>query len=166
MMLTASPYAAIVALPFGALGIRCTRSLLTALDYLPSQPERAARWPLADEAVSQLHAWLREPGFRFDLPLAPAGSAFQQRVWRALSAIPCGATLTYGELAKRLGSAPRAVGQACGANPYPIVVPCHRVVAASRGLNGGLGGFAHATSGYLLDIKRWLLEHERRLQVA
>lgn len=166
MVLTASAYAAIVALPHGAVGIRCTRFVITALDYLPAQPEVAPRWALAEDAVRQLHTWLREPGYRFNLPLAPAGSLFQQRVWRALSAIPCGDTLTYGELAKRLGSAARAVGQACAANPYPIVVPCHRVVAARRGLNGGLGGFAHATTGYLLDIKRWLLEHESRIEVA
>lgn len=163
---TAPPYAAIVALRHGALGIRCTRSVISALDYLPAQPEVTARWPLAHETVAQLQAWLREPTFRFDLPLAPAGSSFQQRVWKELSTIPCGETLSYGDLATRLGSAARAVGQACAANPYPIVVPCHRVVAARRGLNGGLGGFAHATQGYLLDIKRWLLDHERRLQTA
>ena len=166
MMQTATPYAAIVGLPHGALGVRCTRSVITALDYLPAQPELAPRWPLAVEAVGQLRAWLREPAFRFDLPLAPVGSAFQQRVWREISAIPCGETLTYGEIARRLGSAPRAVGQACGANPYPVVVPCHRVVASTRGLNDGLGGFANATDGYLLDIKRWLLDHESRLHAA
>lgn len=163
---TAPPYAAIVALPHGALGVRCTDSVITALDYLPAQPEVAPRQPLASKAVAQLRAWLQEPAFRFDLPLAQAGSAFQQRVWQALSAIPCGRTLTYGEIASRLCSAPRAVGQACGANPYPIVVPCHRVVAAKDGLNGGLGGFAHARQGYLLDIKRWLLERESRSHPA
>lgn len=166
MVERALPYAAIVALPHGALGVRCSESVISALDYLPAQPELAPRWPLAREAVAQLRAWLQEPAFRFELPLAPAGSAFQRRVWLAISAIPCGRTLTYGELARRLDSAPRAVGQACGANPYPIVVPCHRVVAARGGLNGGLGGFAHATQGYLLDIKRWLLEHEGRVRAA
>ena len=70
---------------------------------------------------------------------------------------PDGRTLTYGEIARRLKSAPRAVGQACGRNPYPVAVPCHRVVAS----DGGLGGFANANGGYLLDTKRWLLAHER-----
>jgi methylated-DNA-[protein]-cysteine S-methyltransferase len=159
-MHTASSYAAIFPLPHGAVGVRCVPSLLAGLDYLPAQPELAPAGALAGEVVRQLRAWLDEPEFRFDLPLAPAGSAFRQRVWQAIAAIPCGQTLTYGELARRLDSAPRAVGQACGANPYPIVVPCHRVVATRGGLNGGLGGFAHATQGYLLDIKRWLLERE------
>lgn len=166
MMQTDLRYAAIVGLPHGALGVRCSESVISALDYLPAQPEVAPRCPLAREAVAQLHAWLQEPAFRLELPLAQVGSAFQQRVWQEISAIACGQTLTYGELAGRIGSAPRAVGQACGANPYPIVVPCHRVVAARGGLNGGLGGFAHSTQGYLLDIKRWLLEHEGRRVVA
>lgn len=166
MTQTDLPYAAIVGLPHGAVGLRCTGSAVTALDYLPVQAELAPRSPLASEAVRQMRAWLQEPAFRFDLPLAPVGSAFQQRVWQEISYIACGETLTYGELAGRIGSAARAVGQACGANPYPIVVPCHRVVASTRGLNGGLGGFAHATDGFLLDIKRWLLEHEGRIRVG
>jgi methylated-DNA-[protein]-cysteine S-methyltransferase len=165
-MQTAISYAAIFALPHGAVGVRCASSLLAGLDYLPAQSEQPPEGALAGEVVRQLRAWLDEPGFRFDLPLAPAGSAFRQRVWQVIAAIPCGQTLTYGELARRLVSAPRAVGQACGANPYPIVVPCHRVVAASGGLNGGLGGFAHATQGYLLEIKRWLLERESRIPIA
>jgi methylated-DNA-[protein]-cysteine S-methyltransferase len=77
------------------------------------------------------------------------------RVWHALMKIPAGRPTTYGALAQRLGTAPRAVGQACGANPLPILIPCHRVVAA-----GGLGGFMHAASGAPLDVKTWLLAHE------
>lgn len=154
-------YQAVIALPVGCVGVRCTRERILGLDYLPRQPERAPSDPLAERAVAQLRAWLSDPLFEFDLPLAPAGSAFQRRVWDAIVAIPCGTTRTYGELARELGSAARAVGQACGANPYPIVVPCHRVVAATRGFNDGLGGFANATDGYLIDIKRWLLTHER-----
>jgi len=154
------PYAAIFGLPHGAVGVTCTPSVVAGLDFLPAQPELTPRLPLAIEAVRQLRAWLREPAFRFDLPLAPVGSAFQRRVWQEISSVPCGETLTYGELARRTGSAARAVGQACGANRYPIVVPCHRVVASTFGRNGGLGGFAHATGGFLLDLKCWLLERE------
>ena len=84
------------------------------------------------------------------------GTAFQRRVWDRIAAIPRGETRTYGDLARMLRSAPRAVGQACGNNYFPLVIPCHRVVAA-----GGLGGFAHTSSGYLLDVKRWLLAHEQ-----
>ena len=90
--------------------------------------------------------------------LARTGTPFRQRVWAAISAIPRGRTATYGALAAQLGSAPRAVGQACGANPFPLIVPCHRVTAAS-----GLGGFANAHDGWLLDVKRWLLAFEGAL---
>nr|MBP6637063.1 methylated-DNA--[protein]-cysteine S-methyltransferase [Sulfuritalea sp.]MBP7423603.1 methylated-DNA--[protein]-cysteine S-methyltransferase [Sulfuritalea sp.] len=107
-------------------------------------------------AVRQLRAWLADPAFEFGLPLAPAGTHFQRRVWARIAAIPSGQTLSYGEVAAAIGSGPRAVGNACGANPYPIVVPCHRVVAA----NHGLGGFARNSGGFLLDIKKWLLRHE------
>jgi methylated-DNA-[protein]-cysteine S-methyltransferase len=91
----------------------------------------------------------------FDLPLLVEGTEFQQHLWAALCEIPRGRTLTYGALAGRLGVDARAVGQACGDNRLPIVIPCHRVVAAN-----GIGGFAHATGGYLLEAKRWLLAHE------
>jgi methylated-DNA-[protein]-cysteine S-methyltransferase len=106
--------------------------------------------------VRQLRAWLKDPRFDFGLPLAPAGTHFQRRVWNAVAAIPPGHTMSYGEVAAAIRSGPRAVGNACGANPYPIVVPCHRVVAA----NQGLGGFGRNNDGFLLDIKRWLLRHE------
>ena len=85
-----------------------------------------------------------------------AVGASARRVWAEIATIPSGKTHTYGQLAKSLKNAPRAVGQACGANPYPVVVPCHRVLAA----NGRLGGFAGHTDGFLLDVKRWLLAHE------
>ncbi len=149
---------AILKTPFGALGVRTAGEAIVEIRFLP--PGTAARKPrntLAERACAQLAAYLDDPEAGFDLPLEPAGTPFQRGVWRAIAAIPKGKTLTYGEIAKRLKSAPRAVGQACGRNPYPVVVPCHRVVAA----DGGLGGFANARGGYLLDTKRWLLAHER-----
>ena len=94
----------------------------------------------------------------FGLPLRPSGTAFQRRVWGEIAAIPCHQTKSYGELAKALHNAPRAVGQACGANPFPLVVPCHRVIASG----GALGGFARQRGGFLLEIKRWLLAHVGR----
>lgn len=147
---------AIVAAPGFALGVRCTNEHITGILFLPPQAEVPATTPLAAEAARQLHAWLADHDHAFDLPLAAAGTAFQNRVWAQIRAIPRGATRRYGQLARTLGSAARAVGQACGANPYPVVVPCHRVVAT-----GGPGGFAHARVGLLLDIKHWLLAHER-----
>ena len=101
----------------------------------------------------QLNEYFARTRTTFDLPLAPAGSAFERRVWDALRAIPYGSTVSYGELARRLGDprATRAVGAANGKNAIPIIVPCHRVVGARGELTGFGGG---------LDRKRWLLEHE------
>jgi methylated-DNA-[protein]-cysteine S-methyltransferase len=149
-------YQAVVAAPGFALGVRCCDDKVTAIEFLDPQPEQAPTTPLAAEAVRQLHAYLNDPAFAFDLPLRPAGTPFQRRVWAEIATIPSGETHTYGQLARSLGNAARAVGQACGANPYPLVVPCHRVVATG----GGLGGFARERGGFLLDVKRWLLQHE------
>ena len=126
--------------------------------YLPpSSSSISARNSLAERAARQLERYREDPDARFDFPLLIEGTPFQRLLWDALCAIPRGKTLTYGELARRLGGEARAVGQACGDNRLPIVIPCHRVVAAN-----GIGGFAHATEGYLIEAKRWLLAHEIR----
>jgi methylated-DNA-[protein]-cysteine S-methyltransferase len=142
--------------PF-AIGIRCDDDQITGIEYLPPCAPQPPHTLLAKETVRQLRAWLQDPHFVFGLPLAPAGTHFQRRVWQAIAAIPTGETRSYGDIAAQLGSGARAVGNACGANPYPVIVPCHRVIAA----NQGLGGFARNRGGFLLDIKRWLLQHER-----
>jgi methylated-DNA-[protein]-cysteine S-methyltransferase len=148
-------YAAVIAAPFGRLGIHAQEAL-TSIDFVSARiPLQSPRTPLARQVCAQLKAYFADPRTRFDLPLAPGGTQFQQRAWRALQRIPSGTARTYGELARTLKSAPRAVGGACRANPIPIVVPCHRVVAAN-----GVGGFMGATRGRAMDIKRWLLEHE------
>lgn len=154
--MTTTCYQAIVAAPGFALGVQCSDDEITAIDFLEAQPEQAPTTLLAAEAVRQLTAYLDDPAWNFSLPLRPAGTTFQRRVWAEISAIPFGKTYTYGQLAKNIKNAPRAVGQACGANPYPLVVPCHRVIATG----GGLGGFNRQGGGFLLDIKRWLLQHE------
>ena len=158
--MTASAYQAVVSAPTFSLGVRCSGDEILSIEYLDPrtamQVDGVPDLLLAKEAARQLRAYLKDPHFVFGLPLAPAGTAFQRRVWDGIAAIPAGRTTAYGELAQSLGSAPRAVGNACGANPYPVVVPCHRVVAA----HGGLGGFARQRGGFLLDIKRWLLAHE------
>lgn len=155
-----SAYQAIIAAPGFALGVRCDADYITGLEFLPPGPPQAPTTPLAAEAARQLQAWLADPGFVFGLPLKPAGTAFQRRVWAQIAAIPPGQTHSYGELAKALNNAPRAVGQACGANPYPVVVPCHRVVASGGVAKNRLGGFNRQGGGFLLDVKRWLLRHE------
>jgi len=145
--------------PFALLGIRTESGALAGIEFLPKTGKAlAARNPLAERACSQIERYLADPEFRFDLPLIEGGTPFQRRVWRKIAAIGPGRTRSYGEIARELVSAPRAVGQACGANPVPLVVPCHRVLAA-----GGIGGFAHHEAGFHLAIKRWLLAHERAL---
>ena len=107
-----------------------------------------------DDVVGQLEEYFAGRRRQFDLPLAPAGTPFQQRVWRALLDVPYGETISYGELASRIGqpTASRAVGLANGSNPLPIVIPCHRVIGASGKLTGYGGG---------LPIKQQLLALER-----
>ncbi|OMG53619.1 cysteine methyltransferase [Azonexus hydrophilus] len=154
--MNAHTYQAVVTAPGFALGVCCNDDEITRIDFLEPRPAQAPDTALAAEAVRQLQAYLADPGFAFSLPLQPAGTHFQRRVWEQIAAIPGGHTETYGQLAKNLKNAPRAVGQACGANPYPVVVPCHRVIAS----DGKLGGFARERGGFLLDVKRWLLAHE------
>ena len=131
---------------------------LTGLCFRPlDEPQIAPSDAIAERAVRELERYVCDPQFRFTVPLAPRGSAFQHRVWDAIRAIAPGETRTYGDLAQRVQSAARAVGQACGANPIALIVPCHRVVAG----RGALGGFMHHADGDPLAIKRWLLAHER-----
>ena len=155
-------YNAIVAAPGFCLGVRCTAEEVIDIEYIPPQAEIKPDNALAAEVVRQIRGYLTNPAFAFGLPLRPSGTAFQRRVWEQISAIPCGRTRTYGDVAKSLHNAPRAVGQACGANPFPLVIPCHRVIGA----NASLGGFAHQGQGFLLDVKRWLLTHEGSLPGA
>jgi methylated-DNA-[protein]-cysteine S-methyltransferase len=151
-------FSAVVAAPFGAIGIRTEPGALREMTYLPRHfAEKEPTDTIAELAAKQVERYLAEPDFRFDLPLIKVGTAFQQKVWAVIAAIPRGDVLTYGEVARIIQSAPRAVGQACGANWFPLVIPCHRVTAA-----GGLGGFSHHDdeTGFHLGVKRWLLAHE------
>ena len=149
-------YQAKLKTPFGVLGIRCEVDALTGIEFLaPDTPPLSPRDAFARTACEQLKAYFADPDFHFNLPLKLNGTVHQNKVWQAMCAIPRGQTRQYGELAMQLGSSPRAVGQACGNNPIPIIIPCHRVVSKS-----GMGGFMHHSGGYALDIKSWLLAHE------
>ena len=152
-----SLFTSIVEAPFGAIGIRTVAGFLRELVYLP--PEIHAKAPqdaLNEEVARQIEAYLADPDFQFDLVLPQEGSVHQRKVWNVISAIPRGEVLTYGQVARRIGSAPRAVGQACGSNWIPIFIPCHRVTASA-----GIGGFArHDDGGFHQGVKRWLLRHE------
>ena len=141
--------------PVGHLRIAEEDGFLTRIDRT-QEPLCAAGSPLLTEAVRQLRAYFDGTLTAFDLPLKTQGTAFQERCWAALRDIPYGATVTYGEQARRIGSpkASRAVGGANHHNPISIVIPCHRVVGANGSLTGYGGG---------LDMKEWLLNHEKRV---
>lgn len=151
-----SSYAAVIDSPFGRLGVRIDGDAVTSIDPFVSLPVEPPRSVLAKRVCRELRAYFKDPRYPFDLPLRLEGTPFQQRVWRALLAIPSGEVKSYGELARRLQSSPRAIGGACRANPVPIIVPCHRVVSQT-----GLGGYMGQIEGRGVDMKRWLLAHER-----
>jgi methylated-DNA-[protein]-cysteine S-methyltransferase len=151
-------YQAKLTVPFGVLGVSCTHDALTGIDFLPpGQKSHHPATAIAATVCEQLLLYLEDPDSPFTVPLQLNGTPHQQKVWQAMRNIPCGNTRSYGELALELKSAAQAVGQACGANPIPIIMPCHRVVGKA-----GLGGFMRQASGDALDIKRWLLAHEQR----
>jgi len=156
--MSAAPAERILATPAGALRLIAAPGGLLGLEWLRAPvPETGARSLLLDRAQAALERYFADPRAGLPcLPLAPAPStAFQRRVWRAMRAIPVGESRTYGEVARWLGSSARAVGGAARANPWPVLVPCHRIVAAAD-----LGGYGGETSGPGLGVKRWLLAHE------
>lgn len=151
-------FSVIVHVPFGGVGIRTAAGRVQEMVYLPKHVrEKDATDALAEQAAGQVLRYFAQPDYRIRLPLADIGSAFQRKVWSAIATIPRGEVRTYGQIAKLIRSAPRAVGQACGANWFPLVIPCHRVTAA-----GGIGGFSQHDDedGFHLGVKRWLLAHE------
>jgi methylated-DNA-[protein]-cysteine S-methyltransferase len=148
--------------PFATLGISTDATHVTGIRFLA--PDTTALAPKRDSiaflACVQIQSYLDDPNFAFDLPLRLAGTHHRLAVWEAMQRIPAGRTRTYGELAGELKSSARAVGGACGANPVPLVVPCHRIIAAGRRLGGFMGARA---DGFELSVKRWLLGHEGAL---
>lgn len=137
--------------PIGPLTLQADEVAVTAIRFGAGGAQDAS--PLLDAAEAQLREYFAGARRTFDLPLAPHGTAFQQRVWAALRAIPYGETRTYGELAAAIGSpnASRAVGMANHRNPIPIIIPCHRVIGANGTLTGYAGG---------LEVKQKLLALE------
>jgi len=151
-------YSIVLDSPLGRLGVCLRAGHVTRLNYLPKnwrlQPPVTRQGRTVTE---QMEAYFADPCFRFKLPLAMHGTPFQLRVWQALQSIPHGTTVTYGQLAARLDSGARAVGNACRRNPIAIIVPCHRVTGAH-----GFGGYVGETGGPPLVRKQWLLRHESR----
>jgi methylated-DNA-[protein]-cysteine S-methyltransferase len=149
-------YDVVIDFPKFRVGVKTRDERVVEIRYLPSSAQIVSpKTPLAATAARQLERYREDPDTTFDLPLLIEGSELQRGVWDAMCAIPRGRTRRYGDLARELGADARAIGQACGDNRLPIVIPCHRVVAAD-----GIGGFGHSTGGYLLEAKRWLLMHE------
>ena len=170
----AAPWAARLRTPFAVLGVRTDGRAVTRVAYLPrNERAQAPADAIAAKLALEIERYLADPEFRFTVPLAPSGTPFQQRVWQALGAIAPGQSRTYGEVARMVRSAPRAVGQACGANRIALVIPCHRVVAAMGSIGGFMGAPAPSQGALPLEsetargdddspiaIKRWLLQHE------
>ena len=154
-----------VATPIGLLRILCSEKAITdinlSLDIKKSLPRNVNN---SDKSMSsfclnvkrQIEEYFSDAMSSFDLKLNCHGTAFQQSVWDVISSIKVGETLTYSDIAEKLKSSPRAIGNACRSNPIPIIVPCHRVVSKA-----GLGGFAGQVEGKNIDVKQWLLKHEQ-----
>jgi methylated-DNA-[protein]-cysteine S-methyltransferase len=138
--------------PLGAIRLTEEAGRIAALDWGARLPDGAEGSALLDAAAEELRAYLAGRLRRFSVPLAARSSPFQHLVFEAMMAIPYGETRTYGDIASALDSSARAVGQACGANPIPILIPCHRVLGA-----GSLGGYSGAGGA---ATKLWLLELE------
>ena len=140
-------YSAVIRAPFGALGVATDGGAVVRLAYLPAGAHLVAPSDrVAARAARELERYLDDPAFRFTVPIAPRGTPFQRRVWDAVLDVPAGESRTYGELARKLVTAARAIGQACGANPIALIIPCHRVVG-SLGSLGGFMGTAGVRSG-------------------
>ncbi|MCU4674585.1 methylated-DNA--[protein]-cysteine S-methyltransferase [Catenovulum sp. 2E275] len=151
---------AIVPTPIGKIAVFNTPQALTQIDlYADSLPYQIGHSnSLTNEITAQISAYFSGDIAQFDLPVNLAGTEFQQKVWQQLQAIPYGDSLTYGELAKKINSSARAIGGACRHNPIPIIIPCHRIVAAT-----GIGGYSGQWRlGQKVDTKRWLLTHEKK----
>ena len=150
-------YDALINAPFGAVAVTVHGNQL-AIDLLPESPSQEnlqSSNVLVKQAYEQIQQYLQQATASFNSSLSTQqGTAFQQRVWQAIAAISLGKTATYGQIANQIGSGPRAVANACGANSIPLIIPCHRVVAQN-----GIGGFMQGKENGL-SVKRWLLAHE------
>lgn len=156
-------YEALIDAPFGVVAIAIQGNQL-AIDLLLESPSQESlqfyhptliKSSVVKQAYEQIQQYLKQSNTQFNSSLQQQqGTAFQQRVWQAIAAVPLGQVATYGQIASQIGSGPRAVANACGANHIPLIIPCHRVVAQN-----GLGGFMQGKE-YGLSFKRWLLAHE------
>ena len=151
-------YSAIINSPIGHLGIKLNeqQSFITRINFLNKKHTlKTSTILLINKAIDELKKYFNNPHHIFTIPLQTNGTELQQKIWKAMQKIPVGKTLSYGELAEKIKTSPRVIGNACRANPLPIFIPCHRIVAKNN-----LGGFAGAIEGELINMKLWLLNHE------
>ena len=153
-------YDTVVNTPFRRLGLQFKNDALSSVVFLDAEDEVKKSLEIcAMEATAQLKRYAMDADFSFDLPLYLDGTPFQKKVWQAIREIPKGEVQSYGDIAKKIGSSARAVGNACAKNPVPVVIPCHRVVSA-KDLGGYCGETFEKSPRGLIRIKGWLLLHE------
>jgi methylated-DNA-[protein]-cysteine S-methyltransferase len=148
-------YNAVIDSPIGRIGIVCQDDFLTEIDLQTKARLKQPDTALSAEVARQLEEYFSGGRNEFSLPVLAQGTEYQKRVWQQIAMIPAGKTKAYSDVAQRLKTGARAVGNACRNNPVPLVIPCHRVVAKH-----GLGGFAGEVAGMTLEIKKQLLAHE------
>ncbi|MCD8340495.1 MAG: methylated-DNA--[protein]-cysteine S-methyltransferase [Burkholderiales bacterium] len=146
----------VIKAPFGAIFLHYDDGQLSKVDFSCEEPAEVVNERYKTKEDKALEQYLAGDIHALDgWPLSPNGTDFRKQVWEVVRAIPPGHTRTYGDVAKEIGSSPRAVGQALGNNPIPIFVPCHRVVG-----KGSLCGFAHTKEG--IKLKKFFIDHERK----
>lgn len=143
--------------PFGTLKISHIDGHVSSIDFLNEKENHLnAHVSFPKNIKQQLDNYFSGKLKQFDLSFKLNGTELQQRVWMQLMEIPLGETMSYSDLADKVGTHPRVVAQACRRNPIPIIIPCHRIIAKN-----GLGGYAGRLSGKMIEIKQWLLDHEK-----
>lgn len=142
--------------PLGKIGVAIKNDALVRLDFASSKLKPSSHSLIA-KIQQQLNKYFKGAPYSFDFPINLSGTNFQKKVWAALTKIPAGKVVTYGELAKQLKSSARAIGNACRKNPIPIIIPCHRVVAKNS-----IGGYSGKTAGKNIKTKKMLLAHDKK----
>lgn len=152
-------YDCVFSTSMGKLGVVVDAGQVAAIDFLQGQASlQKPKNKAVSRIVSKIKGYFLKPQTKFNLIINLQGMLLQQKIWRLLQKIPVGKTITYGELAQKVGTSPRVIGNACRLNPLPIIIPCHRVIAKS-----GLGGYCGQVRGKPSKIKRWLLQHEKAI---
>ncbi|EKD45626.1 MAG: hypothetical protein ACD_69C00203G0002 [uncultured bacterium] len=152
----AHKYSCVINSCVGKLGIIIANNQIAKIVYLSTKARLISPKNLVTrQIVSKIKKYFCNPRLQFKLVMNLSGTVLQIKIWKALQKIPCGKTITYGELAQKIGTSPRVIGNACRRNPIPIIIPCHRVVAAN-----GLGGYCGNVNSGAIKIKEWLLKHE------